>query len=146
MRSPLPSRLFRFEPAHIPNIPAPIGLGIGIDDLAIKPRTRYTEPISMTHHWGRIHRENDNLAGPPRAADEGNDTVIGIMKIDSLETFIGVIKLPECRLSLINVIKMLHQPSQSIVTSTSAFFTSSVLGISSFRTSHRAASAGSRPR
>ena len=68
----------------------------------------------MTDDGRRVHGKDDRAA-IARAAHEGNDAVLRIVEVDPLETFVGIVAFPECRLIFVNVIEMLDEPAQAIV-------------------------------
>src|SRR5438105_9158994 len=115
MRSALPREFRRVESTHVAHVSSTVGLCVRIDDLAIEPRARDTEPVPMPHHRRRVHCEDDNIAAA-RPTHERNYTVIGIVEIDPLKTFVGIVTLPKRWLSLVNIIEMLHQPPHAVMT------------------------------
>ena len=48
-------------------------------------------------------------------AQKGDHAVVRIVEIDPLETFVGVVEIPQRRLAFVNVIEMLHETAQAVV-------------------------------
>src|SRR6266404_5598642 len=109
-----PMHAFALHAAEISHVAAAVGLRVGVDDLAIKSRTRNAEPIIVTHDWRRVHDKYNQLAFA-RFSRERDDAVVGVMEIDPLEAVIRVVLLPQRGLALVNLIQMLHQAAQPVV-------------------------------
>src|SRR5205823_7789538 len=43
------------------------------------------------------------------------DAVICVVKIDPIKSFVDIVELPQGRLVFVNVIQMLHQPTEAVV-------------------------------
>src|SRR5438067_12304980 len=84
MRPALPREILRFEAAHVADIAAAVGLGISVDDLAIKTGSGHPESVAMTDDRGRVHGKDDRAA-LARAPPESDDAVLGSVEIDPLE-------------------------------------------------------------
>src|SRR2546423_171372 len=110
----LPRKTFGLEPAHVADVGAAIGFSVGVDDLAIKTGNGNAETIAGTPNRSRIHGE-DNDAAAARTAHECNDAVFGIVKIDPLEAFVGIVTIPEGGLVFVDVVEMLDEPPEAIV-------------------------------
>src|SRR5205823_1330877 len=102
------------NPAQIPHVAATVGFGVGVNDLAIKTGPRNADVILITHYRRGIYDENDHLAFA-RFPEPSDHAVFGIVKINPLESFVGVVQVPQRRLAFIQVIKMLDQTAYSIV-------------------------------
>ena len=105
---------FALNAAEISYVAAAVGFAVGVDDLAIKAGLGNAQPVVVTHHRGRVHNEHDNVA-VSRFPQERNDAVIGVVKIDPVESVVSVIQLPERGLVFVSVIQMLNQPAKSVV-------------------------------
>src|ERR1700736_1398640 len=114
MLAPHPLSLLALDAAVIPDIPAAVSFGVGVDNFAVKSSLRYAETIVGSHQRRRIDNENDDLVFA-RFPQERNDAVVGVVKIDPLKAFEAVVLLPERGLAFLSEIQMLNHPSQPIV-------------------------------
>src|SRR5437899_10906061 len=105
---------FALDATQVSYVAAPIGFTIGVDDLPIEARLWYSKPVVVAHHWCGIHDNRDNLA-ISRFSQERDDAVFGVVKIDPIESVVGIVELPERRLLFVSVIQMLHQPAKSVM-------------------------------
>ena len=103
-----PRNIFAPGAAVIADIAAAVRLRIGVDDLSIKSRLGDPEPVVIMYERRRVHDEGDYFAGA-RFSQERHDAVIGIVKIDPIETFKAVVLVPQGRLALVSVIEMLDK-------------------------------------
>src|SRR5437867_12250241 len=109
-----PGNLLGLYAAKIPYIASAIGFGIGVDELTIETRLGNAEPVIVTHHRRCVHHEGDHVA-IARFSEERDDTVIGIVKIDPIKTFVRIVELPKRWLVLVSVIQMLDKPAQTVM-------------------------------
>src|ERR1700736_692297 len=114
MLAPHPLSIFALNTAEITDIAAAIRIGVGVNDLAVKPGARNAESIIVTHDRCRVDDEHNQLAFA-RFSHKRNDTVVRVVKIDPLESVVRIVLLPERRLAFVNVIQMLDQTPQTVV-------------------------------
>ena len=88
---PLP--IFALHAAVIAKVAAAVGLGVGIDDLAPEFAFGNAEAVIMMHHRRSIYHERDHVA-VARFSQERYYAVVGIVKIDPVKPFIGVVLVP----------------------------------------------------
>src|ERR1043166_3501125 len=98
-----PWLIFALHAAVISNIAAAVRFRVGIDDLAIRSRTRHTQPVIVPNDWGCVHDKHNRLA-LARFTQKGNDAVIGVMKINPFKPVITVVLLPTRRLAFVSVV------------------------------------------
>ena len=98
-----PGNILGLDAAKIPYIAAAIRFCIGIDELAIETGFGDAETVIVAHHGGCVHHEGDYVP-IARFSQERNDAVIGIMKIDPIKSFVGIIELPQRRFAFVNLI------------------------------------------
>src|SRR5436190_3486260 len=105
-----PLSIFAQNASIIANVAAAIGLGVGIDDLAVKSRFGHTESVVVVHHGRGVYDKCNHLAGT-RFSQECNDAVVGVVKIDPVKTCVTVVLIPQSRLTFVSVIEMLNEPA-----------------------------------
>src|SRR5437762_7562584 len=88
---PLP--IFALHAAIIANIAAAIGLGVGVDDLSPESALGNAEAVIVMHHRRSVYYERDHVA-VARFSQERYYAVVGIVKIDPVKPFIGVVLVP----------------------------------------------------
>src|SRR6266581_713975 len=88
-----PLSIFALQTSVIANVAAAVRLGVGVDDLAPESGLGNTEPIIMMHHRRGVYYERDHVAGT-RFSQECHYAVVGIVKIDPVKTFVGVVLVP----------------------------------------------------
>src|ERR1039457_2860620 len=115
MRAALPGEILSLEATHVADVTAAVGFRVGVNDFAVETRAGNAEPVTLSHQRRRIHREDDHITCA-RSPHERNNAVIRIMEINPLETFVGVVEFPKRGLGLVDVVQMLHEPTQAIVT------------------------------
>src|SRR6266404_9626549 len=114
MFPPHPLSHFALDAAEISYIAAAVGFGVGVDELTIEAGLGDAQTIVVTYDRRRIHHKRDDVV-IARFSQERDDTVIGVVKIDPIKSFVGIIELPKRWLVLVNVIQMLLQPAHAIV-------------------------------
>src|SRR5205823_13692362 len=114
MLAALPWLVRSGNPPQIPHVAATVGFGIGIDDFAVIAGSGGADMILVTHYWRGIYDEDDHLAFA-RFPEPRDHAVFGIVKINPLESLVGIVQVPQRRLAFIQVIKMLDQTAYSIV-------------------------------
>src|SRR5216110_505116 len=110
----LPREIFGFEAAHVSDVSAAVSLRIGVNDLAIKAGDGNAEPIAVADDRRRVDDEDDDAA-TTGTAHESDHAVLRIMEIDPLESFVGIVAIPERGLVFVNVVEMLNEPAETVV-------------------------------
>src|SRR5215471_10010280 len=110
-----PFPIFTVDAAEISYVATAVGFAIGVDDLTIKSRFGNTEPVVVTDYWRSVHDKRDDFV-VSRFPQERDHAVLGVMKIDPVESIVSVIQLPERGFVLVSVIQMLNQPAKAVVT------------------------------
>src|SRR5690349_21411154 len=98
-----PRGRFRSRTAEVPYVAPSVGLSVGVDDLTVEAGLGHAEPIVVTDDRRRIDNERDQFA-LARFPHEGHNAVVGIVKINPLETGVTVILIPERRFVSVNVV------------------------------------------
>src|SRR6476646_11052510 len=109
-----PFASFALDTAESSYITPAIRFAIGVDELTIEAGLGNAQTIVVTYDGRRIDHERDDVA-IARFSEERHDAVIGVVKIDPIESFICIVELPKRGFVFVDVIQMLHQPSQAIV-------------------------------
>src|SRR6266404_9856330 len=109
-----PRDILAADAAVVSDVAAAIRLGIGVDDLTPESGLGHTELVIVAHLRRGVHYERNHLA-LAGFAQKRNDTVLRVVKIDPIKTFIGVVELPERRFAFVNVVQMLRQSAYSVV-------------------------------
>src|SRR5947207_10287655 len=115
MRAALPWEILSLETTHVADVTAAVGFRVGIDNFAVETGAGNAEPVALPHQRRRIHREDDDVASA-RSPHKRDDAVIRIVEINPLEAFVRVVEFPESGLGLVDVVQMLYEPPQAIVT------------------------------
>ena len=112
MGFPLPGGGLGVLTAEIADVTAPVGFGVRIQDFFVPTFSGGSDPISVTRNRGSVDGENEDRAilGFTKIS---NDAALGVMEIDPVKTFVRIIQLPQCRLSLIEVIQVLDEALQA---------------------------------
>src|SRR5205823_8167930 len=105
-----PLSMFAQNAAVIAKVAAAVGLGVGVDDLAVKSRYGHTESVVVVHHGGGVYDKCNHIART-RLSEERNDAVVGVVKIDPIKTCVTVVLIPQGRLTFVRVIEMLNEPA-----------------------------------
>ena len=109
-----PGNVLGLDAAEISYVAAAVRFSIRVDELTIEAGLGNAQAVVVTHHGRCVHHECDDVA-VARFSQERDDAVIGVVKIDPIKSFVGIVELPERWLVFVNVIQMLHQPAQAIV-------------------------------
>src|SRR5438094_105190 len=95
----LPGLIGSGNPAEIPHVSAAVGLGIGIDDFPVIACPGRANVILVTHYRSCIYDKDDHLA-LARLPHPDENAVFGVVKINPLESFVGIVQVPQGRLAL----------------------------------------------
>src|ERR1700749_2208293 len=108
----LPGDGIRVDTAEVTDVTAAVRFCIRIQDFFVPTFTGGSDPISVTRNRGSVDGENEDRAilGFTKIT---NDAALGVMEIDPVKTFVRIIQLPQCRLSLIEVIQVLDEALQA---------------------------------
>src|SRR5438093_8827224 len=109
-----PFASFAVNAAEISYITPAIGFAIGVDELTIEAGLGNAQPVIVAHDWSRVHYEGDKVA-VAGFSQKRDDAVICVVKIDPIKSFVDIVELPQGRLVFVNVIQMLHQPTEAVV-------------------------------
>src|SRR4051812_42640295 len=112
MAATLPRDGVGVYPTVIADVTAAIDFGISIHHLFVPTLSWNADPIAISRHRGRVNQE-DKKRHVLAFAQKDDHATLSIVEIDPLESFIGIIALPKCRFSLVDIIQMLDQASQT---------------------------------
>lgn len=88
-----PFSSFALDAAEISYITPAIRFTIGVDDLTVEAGLGYAQAVVVTYDGRRIHYEGDDVA-VVRFSQKRHDAVIGVVKVDPVESFVSIIELP----------------------------------------------------
>src|SRR5437660_2233921 len=114
MFPPHPLSRFALDAAEISYIAAAVGFGVGVDELTIEAGLGDAQTIVVTYDRRPIHHKRDDVV-IARFSQERDNTVIGVVKIDPIKSFVDVVELPQRRLALVSVVQMLDESAQTVV-------------------------------
>ena len=85
---PLPG--FAVNAAKISHIAAAVRFTVGVDNLAIETGFRNASPVVIANHRRGIYDKHDNFA-LLRFSQKRHHAIFGVVKIDPIESIVGVI-------------------------------------------------------
>src|SRR5215831_8006950 len=100
MLTAAPRFVHRVDSAKVAHVTPTISFTICIYDFTVITGFWYADVISITNHRSGIYDENNHFA-LLRLPHPGNNTVLGIVKIDPFESVEGIVQIPQGRLALI---------------------------------------------
>ena len=92
MRASLPTDRIGVHAAPVADIAASVDTGVGIQDLFVPTFAGCSDSIGVSGNRCGVDRKEQSGTGLP-FADEGEDTVVGIVQVDPFESRITIIVL-----------------------------------------------------
>src|SRR5271166_3738840 len=108
MRLPLPRSWFGGQAAGVSHITAAIIGRVAVQQLAVKSWRGHTHAIAFPRYRREISQHHHEVVGILGAADERDDTVVHIVKVDPLKTFPTEVHLVQRGLLDIQLVECLH--------------------------------------
>src|SRR6266705_1202436 len=82
------------DAAEVSYVAAAVCFCVGVNALTIESGLGISEPVIVTHHRRSVHHKGDDVA-IARFAQERNDAVLSVVKIDPIKSVIAVVLLPQ---------------------------------------------------
>ena len=92
MRASLPRNRIGVHPTPITDVTTSVDSSIAIQDLFVPTGAGRSSSVGVSGNRCGIHREEQSGTGPP-FTDEGEDAVVGVVKIYPLKSSITIIVL-----------------------------------------------------
>src|SRR5271165_991723 len=107
MRLPLPRSWFGGQAAGVSHITAAIIGRVAVQQLAVKSWRGHTHAIAFPRYRREISQHHHEVVGIPGAADERDDAVVHIVKVDPLKAFPAEVDLVQGGLLDIKLVECL---------------------------------------
>ena len=104
MRLTLPRRRFGVQAAGISHITAAYNGRVTVEELAIKSWCGHADAVALPRHGREISQHHHEIVGIPGAANERDDAVVHIVKVDPLKAFPAEVDLVQGGLLDINLL------------------------------------------
>src|SRR5215475_4479914 len=99
-----PGNILSLNATEISDVAPAVRFAIRIDKLAIETGFGNAEAVIVTDHGCRVHDKHDDVAFA-RSSEERDHTVVGVVQIDPIKSFISIVELPKGWLAFVNVIQ-----------------------------------------
>src|SRR5215472_14610361 len=106
MGSALPGDWIRMDTAVVAHVAPAVDARVSVQNFLIPSFSRRSNAIEMPRNRSRIYRKQNGRA-VFCLAKKGEHAVVGVVEIDPFKTEVGVVVLPESRLTLIQMVQVL---------------------------------------
>src|SRR5713226_7418378 len=103
------------DAAHISDVRATVGSGIGVQGLLVEAGLRHSDAVTFANHRSCVQNDYEQIFRPLATADKGKDAVVGVVAVQPFKSAPVKIELMQGRLRSEEFVEIGNEPPNAAV-------------------------------